>query len=186
MPVASLPRAGAALLLAAVSLGWSPSARADEPAPLARYHPDAIPPTSAKTTLFVLGTSMFAVSYGASLGASYLWETDPGAADLRYPVVGPWMKVGQTQLCPDDAEECSDFLQVFGAVAAGFDGLLQAGSLLVLTQAIFLKTGQPQLSSPAISGNMSAGLPRAPETFRLRAAPVHAGSTLGMTVFGTF
>lgn len=116
--------------------------RADEPEPLHRYADDRLPPPSARINLMLTGAAMFGVSYGAAVGASYLWPDARGASDLRIPVVGPWMKVGRTRLCNDDpdATNCQDAARIMGAVFAAIDGLAQAGGLLLITQSIFMST----------------------------------------------
>lgn len=142
-------------------------ARADEPTPAIHFEPNRLPPESLRSQLFTYGGGLALGSYGAALGASFLYEsTDPQSHLLRIPIVGPWMKIGETRLCDQtttgnaatgtstEASSCSDATQVIGAIASGVDGLLQVGSLLILAEAIFLKTAPPN------SGTVQAGWPR--------------------------
>ncbi len=134
----------------------APLASAGEPEPVIEYYPDQAPPPSTRLTVLGIGALTAAVSYGAALGASYAFDTDPYASDLRIPVVGPWIKLGHTQLCPStttaaDTSEplCSNVSQVMGAVLVGVDGILQAGSIALLIEGIFLPTRKDSYGSTA-------------------------------------
>lgn len=122
----------------------APLASAGEPEPVIEYYTDQAPPPRARLQLIGIGALTAAVSYGAALGASYAYDSDPYASDLRIPVIGPWMKLGHTQLCPSTTEAgappCNNVSQVMGAVLVGIDGLLQAGSIALLIEGIFLST----------------------------------------------
>ena len=128
------------LLLAAALSTLSAPALAGEPDAMAQFDVDGFPQPSAKIKLIGIGTGVFALSYGAALGSSYLFQNDTGAADLRIPVVGPWMKLGKTSLCDENDLNCSDALKITGAILAGLDGLLQAGGLALVLEGLFLPT----------------------------------------------
>jgi len=130
------------------------AARADEPTPVITYDKGALPPPSARWAILGYGTLLAAGSYGIAYGASYGFSDDRGAEDLRLPVVGPWLKLGQTQLCNDTmGPTCNNVYQVMGAVLVGIDGLLQAGSIALLLQGVFMHTRRPMQAeaSPAAS-----------------------------------
>lgn len=136
-----------ALLTAVTAFGaLCPDARAEEPTRPVRIDPDAYPPPSAQGRLLLTGAVMTGAFYGAAVGASYFWPDSPGAADLRIPVVGPWMKVFQTG-CSDTNPNCNKVFMVIGAVLAGLDGLGQAGGLGLLLEGIFLETRAPRTTA---------------------------------------
>ncbi len=151
------------LLLAKSTLLVTAPSKAEEPEPLHRYADDRLPPPSARLNLMLTGAAMFGVSYGAAVGASYLWPDSRGASDLRIPVAGPWMKVGRTRLCNNDpeAENCQDAARVIGAVIAAIDGLAQAGGLLLITQSIFMSV------SPLTETSSTLRFPGQPISLRL-------------------
>lgn len=167
---------GVALLAATLTPA---RARADEPEPIAVYHPDRVPPSSAKLTLGLVGGGLFALSYGAALGSSFVWEGDPGSADLRIPIVGPWMKIGRTELCEQEIDGCSNALQVAGAVASGFGGVLQVAALALLVDAILLP------SSPTEAPSEGSGFVRVVPILGTSGTSSGA-STYGVSVFGAF
>jgi hypothetical protein len=139
-------RVCSALLALALGLAsWPKSALADEPIRTFTYDKSALPPPSARWSLLGYGTLVAAGSYGFALGVSYAYSDDRGAEDLRLPVVGPWIKLGQTQLCSDTSgPDCNNVYQVAGAIFIGIDGLLQAGSLALLLQGILMHTRRPE------------------------------------------
>ncbi len=167
---------GAALLATTLA---TPRVSADEPEPVAVYHPDRVPPSSAKLTLGLIGGGLFGLAYGATLASSFAWETDPGASDLRIPLVGPWMKVGRTELCEEEVDGCSNALQVVGAVGAGFGGVFQAAALALLVDAILLP------SAPTTAQSDGSGFVRVVPILGTSATPSGA-STYGVSVFGAF
>lgn len=154
-------------------------ARADEPEPVAVYHPDRVPPPSAKLALGLTGGGLFGLAYGAALASSFAWEGDAGASDLRIPLVGPWMKVGRTELCEEEVDGCSNALQVFGAVGAGFGGVFQAAALVLVIDAILLP------SAPTVAQSGGSGFVRVVPILGT-AATSSGGSTYGVSVFGAF
>jgi len=189
-----VPRALPFLLgLAAFGIGaLAPTpACADEPQPLVRFDPDAVPPESTRTKVLLLGSAMTALSYGGALGASYLWSEDAGAADLRIPVIGPWIKLGHTTLCASEEFGCNNVMQVLGAVLVGFDGLGQIGGLALLSEGIFGPAGKKQAAfrgaSASAGGTFSSYFTGQLGDVSFVPLPfVQAGSDVGLGVVGTF
>src|SRR5262245_35351740 len=115
--------------LLGLSLVWATPAHAQEPVQTLVITDD-LPPPSARTNTLLLGAAFFGGAYGLTVAASYGWPDDPGAADLRIPLVGPWLKLGQTTLCKDlptpmDGKTCSDPVQVIGGVLTIVSGIGQ-------------------------------------------------------------
>ena len=146
-------------LLIAIALNTlSAVAVADEPDAMAQFDVDGFPPPSTKIKLIGIGSGVFALSYGAAVGSSYLFENDTGAKQLRIPVVGPWIKLGRTSLCDENDRDCSDALKITGAILAGVDGLLQAGGLALVIEGLFLKTAAPSSRSQYLQQKTGRGL----------------------------
>jgi len=147
----------------------------------------------------LLGTAVFGGFYGGAVAASYGWSQDPGAADLRIPLVGPWLKLGQTELCSglpepgEDERPCSDPLQVAGGVLAVISGIGQIGGLALLLEGTFMRTRAPSANASSWQpGSQRLRLfPAAPDFRRAHAptlsfVPVLTPSTVGAVVSGTF
>lgn len=128
------------------ALTMTSRAHADEPAPVVQFNPDAAPPPATQGTILLAGAAVTGVFYGAAVGASAIWSEDPGASDLVYPLVGPWMKLGQTQLCNEDSgADCNNGFQVAGAILLVFDGLGQAGGVALLVEGMLFGVGRPEV-----------------------------------------
>jgi len=160
---------------------------------------DDLPPPSARTNTLLLGTAFFGGAYGLTVAASYGWADDPGAADLRIPLVGPWIKLGQTTLCNDlpdpvPGKTCSDPVQVVGGVLAVVSGLAQFAGLVLIGEGVFMRTRRPAaqtaLWQPADRFRLRAPDARAdwrrPHAVDVSITPVLTTSTLGAVVSGTF
>ncbi len=136
-----------AILSASVIALAAESARAQAPADVSappRADTEAVltaeyPPPGARGTVAVTGVALVAAWYGAALGASFLYPDAPGATDLRIPVVGPWIALGDTG-CPSDEPNCSTASVVLRAILTAADGIGQLGGLAVLGEALFLPT----------------------------------------------
>lgn len=196
-----LPNLGGCVLAASLlcpSLLGMQRAEAAEPVPMLHLSDD-LPPPAARTRTLLIGGAVLGGFYGAALAASYGWEEDPGAADLRIPLVGPWLKLGQTELCsglPEPAEgerPCSDPLQVVGGVLSVISGIGQIGGLALLLEGTFMRTrtkGTTALWQPAglrlgRSQGMASDWRRPlPPTFSL--VPVLTPSTVGAVMTGSF
>ena len=132
------------------------------------------PPPSARLSLALTGSAVFAAWYGVGVGASLLWPDAPGSKDLRIPVAGPWLALEHTG-CPSRGD-CNEFTMVLRAIATVVDGVGQLGGLLVIGEAAFLPTrsttGERRASAPKVA---------------LRPAPFVAGRDgVGLGLTGAF
>jgi len=117
---------------------------------------------------------------------------------MRIPVVGPWIALGRTQLCSDRPynPDCSDFIQVLGAVLLAFDGIGQAGGVGIMLQGLFMNTGSREAYRSSLYRSDFSSLthdrPARPLTFRsgdfeLTPVPlVNGQSDLGLAFVGQF
>jgi hypothetical protein len=173
--------------LAALAL-FPNEARADEPEREITYDPQAYPAPSTRVPLFLLGAGTTAVWYGAAVGGSYLYPTARGADELRIPIAGPWMSLGQTG-CPKTTPNCSTFWMVVAAVFKTLDGIGQAGGVLIMAEGLLLPTVEPKNSA---ASSQAGFLPRsrrattATEGISLRPLPLVTENTLGLGVRGAF
>lgn len=170
----------AVVALLAVSAGLLPAvARAEEPLRVRRFEPDAYPTGSTRTGLVLAGLGTTAVWYGLAAGASFVWDEAPGADDLRIPVVGPWLALGDTG-CASTNPDCGTLGVVVRAVLTIIDGVGQAGGLLIATEAVFLPTRE----APTGSERNSRG---PAQSFSVRPAPwVGRDSGVGLSLVGAF
>lgn len=175
------------LIGAALSLFIATSvthAAADEPEPTRRYADDRHPPPAARLNLALAGTAVTGLFYAPVLVSSYIWPDSRGASDMRIPVVGPWMKLGQTRLCSarPEFEDCNDFAVVAGAVLLALDGIGQAAGVGLIAQSLFFQT-EPEAN---------AGSGRSPflwNTAGVEMSPVPMvgdGSDIGLALTGRF
>jgi len=109
----------------------TPAAHAEDP-------PVRYPPSSVRPKLIVGGIAITGVAYGASFLASEATLTTPGSAELKFPVVGPWMALA-LNACPPEDPGCDAFVYLRAGLLV-IDGLLQAGGLAVIAEGIFMKT----------------------------------------------
>lgn len=171
---------GAAALL---GVAFAPRvAAADEPERPVYYDSSVYPPPSTRYKLALVGVGVSAAWYGAAYGFSALWPDAPGADDLRIPVAGPWMALGETG-CADDDPDCSTFIVVLRAVLTTIDGVGQAGGLAVAVESLFLPTAE---QSPTPRRRRRPKPVEGTDSFQLHPAPVLTGRTLGLGVVGTF
>jgi|GEM_PF-4185529 len=159
---------------------------------------DDLPPPAVRTRTLLLGAAVFGGFYGGAVAASYGWSDDPGAADLRIPFVGPWLKVGHTTLCanlPESQTPCSDPAQVAGGVLAVISGIGQIGGLALLLEGTFMRTRSKGPTALLLrqprgrqllrySGSGSDGYAKTAAPFSL--VPVLTPSTVGAVVTGSF
>ena len=163
-----------ALAAGLTCLAVATPASADEPVRYERHDPDVYPPDGARPNMFVAGAVTTGVWYGAAISFSYLWPDAPGANDLRIPVAGPWMALADTG-CADNDPGCSTFTVVLRAILTSIDAVGQAGGLLIMAEAAFLRT--------------SSGAPKQkpkPKAARVSASPWVSGDAMGLGVFGSF
>jgi hypothetical protein len=107
--------------------------------PVENDAPVELPDSSAPANHVIAGAATTLVWYGVAVGHSYLWSDNPGAEELRLPVVGPWLSLGQTG-CPDDEPDCSTVLVVVQAVLTTLSGVGQAGGLAIIGEGLFVPT----------------------------------------------
>lgn len=167
-------------VLALVLSGAAP-AHADEPVRPTHVDPDVYPPPSTQWSLALVGLGVTTAWYGAALGFSYAWPDAPGAEDLRIPVAGPWMALGETG-CADDDPGCSTFTVVLRAILTTMDAVGQTGGVLVAAEAMFLPTQEPSARPKR------RPLPRLErEGFTVRPVPYAAGKDgVGLGLVGRF
>jgi hypothetical protein len=104
------------------------------------HHPEAHPPPVAQTRLVLLGTAILAGWYVAAIIPSYSFPHAQGARELRYPVVGPWMSLAQSE-CETGNPHCSNTVMVvIRAILTALDGVGQAGGLALLAEGAFMRT----------------------------------------------
>ncbi len=160
------------------------SAAADEPVREVTHDPTAYPAPSVRWPLLGLGAATTAVWYGAALGGSYFYPTARGADELRFPIAGPWMSLAQTG-CPETTPDCSTFWMVVGVIVKSFDGIGQAGGLLVMAEGLLLPTVEPRRTGRL---EYDARAPRRslqpPPSLQVFPAPFSEG--LGASIVGLF
>jgi hypothetical protein len=136
-------------ILSALFTVLSAPARADEPEPPLPYDLGGKPKASTPLKTAAGGLAMTAGWYGAAVGFSYAFQDAPGSSDLRIPVAGPFMALGETG-CQKGAGACSTFGAVLRAIFTIVDGVGQAGGLLIATEAVFMET-QPEQPASGVS-----------------------------------
>jgi hypothetical protein len=156
---------------------WPGVASAEEPTiDQIEYHPAELPPDGARTRVILVGLALTAGWYGAAVGTSYLWPDAPNASDLRLPVVGPWMALGDVG-CGSRESSCTTIAKVGRTALAVVSGVGQAGGVFAIVEGLFMNTG----SSPA------AGKPReSSHAPSWAAAPVVLANGAGIEVVGSF
>lgn len=184
-----LPRCVTALALALAALVcWPETARADEPSLAeARYDPTEYPPPGTRARLLLTGAGLTVGWYGVSLGSSFFWRNAPNAKDLRIPVAGPWIALGDVGCGPKEPE-CETAIVVFRTAVTVISGVGQLGGLLALWEGLWLDSGPPAAAGSARSRRGSAGDDRAASTgLKWSAAPVALPEgSLGLGVIGQF
>jgi hypothetical protein len=107
------------------------------------------PPPSARWKVAGVGLGAFAVFYGSAVGLSYVYPDVPGVKDLRIPVVGPWIAVGNNA-CPSYDPDCSTAWKIMRTILEALDGVAQAGSLAIVLEGAFMPTQEqaPGLETP--------------------------------------
>lgn len=137
-----------------------------------RFEPDAYPTPDVRSKMLLTGVGLTAVWYGGALGASYMWPDAPGARDLRIPVAGPWLALGDTG-CAESEPDCSVFPVVLRAVLTIMDGVGQAAGLFVFTEGMLMPTtGYKAAASGRNTARRTAGLSLKRDGFELTAVPM--------------
>jgi hypothetical protein len=168
------------LSLGAVALAALCSTRdaaAEEPTiDQVEYHPAELPPDGARSRVILVGAALTAGWYGAAVGTSYLWPNAPNAKDLRLPVVGPWLALGDVG-CGSRESSCSTVPLVLRTALTVVSGVGQAGGLFAIVEGLLMDTG----SSPA-----APSAPREKRGASWSAAPVMLSDGAGIEFFGRF
>jgi hypothetical protein len=123
-----------------------------------------LPPDGTRARLLLTGTALTAGWYGIGVGTSYLWPDAKNARDLRLPVVGPWLALGDTG-CGSKERNCRDAVLIIRTLAAVLSGVGQAGGLLAIAEGLFLDTGTVPAGAPGAAAPGAA----APRTERPQA-----------------
>jgi len=114
-----------------------------------------LPPPSSRWKTVGLGLGFTGVWYAGAWGLrEWFWSQSPGARDLRYPIVGPWMDMYKTG-CPSNDTNCGKFGLVVRTVLVVIDGIGQVGGLAVALDGLFTPTASlpvSQTSRARISG----------------------------------
>jgi hypothetical protein len=178
-----LLRHGARVTAVGLLLAWPGVAFAEEPTiEEVQYAPTELPPDAARSRLLWTGLALTAGWYGASVGTSYLWEDAPNARDLRLPVVGPWLALGDVG-CGSRESSCKNLTVVARTALAVISGVGQAGGLLALAEGLFMPTGSAQ-KAPQASRGTTHDAGRAGTSWT--AVPVSLPNGAGIEVVGRF
>ena len=113
--------------------------------------PEEHPPAGTRGRLALAGGAVFAVWYGAAIAQAYGWKDAPARDRLFIPVAGPWMTIAHAG-CSSKESDCTDALAVVRAVLAGVSAIGQAGGLLMVGEAAFMRTEPPQPTLAEIRG----------------------------------
>jgi hypothetical protein len=144
------------LALAAALLGSAARAQTAPVAPAASdLEEPEYPPPSARWKVVVAGLGTTAAFYGAAVASSYIFTDTPGVNQLRTPIVGPWLAIGNGG-CPA-GDDCSTALAVVRIVLTTLDGAAQAGGLAVALEGMFMPTQE------WIAPRAPAGAPASPK-----------------------
>ena len=99
-----------------------------------------LPPPESRWKTVGLGLGFSGVWYAGAWGLrEWFWSESPGAKDLRYPFVGPWMDMYKTG-CPSNDTNCGKFGLVVRTVLVVVDGIGQVGGLAVALDGLFTPT----------------------------------------------
>jgi hypothetical protein len=130
-----------------------------------------LPPPASRWKTVGLGLGFSGAWYLAAWGIrAGFWSEAPGANDLRYPLVGPWMDLYKTG-CPSNDTNCGTFGLVVRTALVVIDGVGQVGGLAVALDGLFT----PTASSSKAAGT-AHGLSTAP---RISLVPVPWSTTGG-------
>jgi hypothetical protein len=175
------------MLAPSVAVLLEPSAAlAEEPTiEQIEYHPAELPPDGARTRAIVVGAALTAGWYGASVGTSYLWPDAPNAKDLRLPVVGPWMALGNVG-CGDAESGCSTGTVIARTVLGVVSGVGQAGGLFAIVEGLLMDTGSTSSAAPSGPGERTSGARSGPVASWSAAPVMLPDGGAGVELFGRF
>ncbi len=166
----NVPRLLAAAAVVAAAALSSPSARAEDPPPV-RY-----PPSSVRPRLIVGGIAVTGIAYGAAFLGAEAGSTWPGAAELKAPVVGPWIALAKNG-CPLDDPGCDAFVYLRASLLV-IDGLLQAAGLAIVAEGILMKTEAVPVTPASPTKPVAS--------FTWQPAPFVTPTSAGLGFIGTF
>ncbi len=133
----------------ALTAAWPSPARAEEPTLAeAHYDPTEFPPPGAQTRLILTGAGLTVAWYAAAIGTSFMWRDASNASDLRIPVAGPWLALGDVG-CGREERDCETAVVAFRTAVTIISGVGQLGGLLVLVEGLFMSSGAPAGAKPA-------------------------------------
>jgi hypothetical protein len=166
--------------LALSALCSTSEAAAEEPTiDQIEYHPAELPPEGARPRVILVGAALAAGWYGAAVGTSYLWSDAPNAKDLRLPVVGPWLALGDVGCGSREGSGCSTVPLIFRTAIAVVSGVGQAGGLFAIVEGLVMDTD----SSPTAP---AAPREKSKQGVSWSAAPVMLSDGAGIELFGQF
>jgi hypothetical protein len=171
-------RLGLLALTCSATLAFaSGDAAAEEPTiDQIEYHPAELPPEGARSRLIIVGAALTAGWYGAAVGTSYLWPDAANSHDLRLPVVGPWMALGDVG-CSSKESSCSTITVIGRTALAVVSGVGQAGGLFAIFEGLVMDTAPSRAASGGVDGASAASW---------SAAPVMLTGGGGVEFFGRF
>jgi len=163
------------ITLGALALTATSSARADDAAETtlattpAKESPN--PPSSVRLKLALGGVAVAGGAYAMSYAMASNFPEVPGMTQLKIPVVGPWLALGQSG-CATDDPGCGAKVVLRGFFLV-IDGLAQIGGLGLIAESVLMKTNASAPKKPAAA-------------FTIRPTPLVTGSVTGLGFVGTF
>jgi hypothetical protein len=137
------------------------------------------PPPLARLGPLGFGLAISGGAWGAAFACAYNWPLVPGSAQLKIPVVGPWIALGKSGCASDDPLCSAGTIGVRGALYA-IDGIAQVAGLALIVEGIVMKTEAPaDAKKDAILGVRWKGL-------EVSALPVVSPSLTGLGLTGSF
>jgi hypothetical protein len=112
--------------------------------------------------MMLVGLGLTVGWYGVGVGTSYLWPDAKNSRDLRLPIVGPWMALGDVG-CGANESNCRDAIVVVRTTLAVLSGIGQAGGLLAFVEGLFLDTGTAAAEAPKGAPAKGAPHPERPQ-----------------------
>jgi hypothetical protein len=179
------------ILAAVTAIVVATPARAEPPsnAPRADDEAPEYPPPSARWKTVGVGLAATGVFYGAAAGLSFAYPDVPGIKNLRIPVVGPWLAIGNGG-CGTDTD-CTNLLLAARVLLMALDGVAQAGSVAVMFEGLFMPT-QEAPSAPATETPREGPPPNKPspgggeKNLFFVPGPMTVGGGVGLSVVGRF
>ncbi|APR82924.1 Hypothetical protein A7982_08273 [Minicystis rosea] len=137
------------------------------------------PPPSTRFKLIGVGLLLTGAAWGTSFGVATNWPNVPGSAQLKIPIVGPWIALGKSGCSSDDPDCGAGTLGVRGALYV-LDGIAQIAGLALIAEAIVMKT------EPAGEKKATALPTLRFHGVEVSAVPVTSPTMKGIGLVGTF